>query len=134
MDVDDFGSGPARKNGARLTGAEAAPQGDREASPPRRRGPLAALRYADSGPRLRGGDDLLLCRLLPTVARRQRDQQAGAGLAVVAVPGADRPAMPLDDRPRDREAEAAVAAARSEERRVGKECVSTCRSRWAPYH
>ena len=32
----------------------------------------------------------------------------------------------------------AVAAAqgklRSEERRVGKECVSTCRSRWSPYH
>src|SRR3546814_13390191 len=23
---------------------------------------------------------------------------------------------------------------RSEERRVGKECVSTCRSRWPPYH
>src|SRR3546814_14791726 len=36
-------------------------------------------------------------------------------------------------------AEAAGAApapegARSEERRVGKECVSTCRSRWWPYH
>src|SRR3546814_8627830 len=35
---------------------------------------------------------------------------------------------------------AAVAAqefresGRSEERRVGKECVSTCRSRWSPYH
>src|SRR3546814_16126517 len=27
-----------------------------------------------------------------------------------------------------------AAAARSEERRVGKECVSTCRSRWSPYH
>src|SRR3546814_7446743 len=26
------------------------------------------------------------------------------------------------------------ADARSEERRVGKECVSTCRSRWSPYH
>src|SRR3546814_7549990 len=26
------------------------------------------------------------------------------------------------------------AAARSEERRVGKECVSTCRSRWSQYH
>src|SRR3546814_19355104 len=26
------------------------------------------------------------------------------------------------------------AKARSEERRVGKECVSTCRSRWSPYH
>src|SRR3546814_7786899 len=23
---------------------------------------------------------------------------------------------------------------RSEERRVGKQCVSTCRSRWSPYH
>src|SRR3546814_6873980 len=28
----------------------------------------------------------------------------------------------------------AARAARSEERRVGKECVSTCRSRWSPYH
>src|SRR3546814_17491205 len=28
----------------------------------------------------------------------------------------------------------AVAASRSEERRVGKECVSTCRSRWSPDH
>src|SRR3546814_4501859 len=27
-----------------------------------------------------------------------------------------------------------IAEARSEERRVGKECVSTCRSRWSPYH
>src|SRR3546814_20780100 len=26
------------------------------------------------------------------------------------------------------------ADSRSEERRVGKECVSTCRSRWSPYH
>src|SRR3546814_5712840 len=25
-------------------------------------------------------------------------------------------------------------SARSEERRVGKECASTCRSRWSPYH
>src|SRR3546814_15815077 len=28
----------------------------------------------------------------------------------------------------------AVKGPRSEERRVGKECVSTCRSRWSPYH
>src|SRR3546814_15956782 len=27
-----------------------------------------------------------------------------------------------------------LGGARSEERRVGKECVSTCRSRWSPYH
>src|SRR3546814_15248283 len=40
----------------------------------------------------------------------------------------------------DMEATDAVAVdaaddyARSEERRVGKECVSTCRSRWSPFH
>src|SRR3546814_19067868 len=27
-----------------------------------------------------------------------------------------------------------AAGPRSDERRVGKECVSTCRSRWSPYH
>src|SRR3546814_19697927 len=27
-----------------------------------------------------------------------------------------------------------LVSGRSEERRVGKECVSTCRSRWSPYH
>src|SRR3546814_14686791 len=27
-----------------------------------------------------------------------------------------------------------IGATRSEERRVGKECVSTCRSRWSPSH
>src|SRR3546814_17801946 len=30
--------------------------------------------------------------------------------------------------------EAYKAESRSEERRVGKECVSTCRSRWSPDH
>src|SRR3546814_7578328 len=30
--------------------------------------------------------------------------------------------------------EAPLMSRRSEERRVGKECVSTCRSRWSPYH
>src|SRR3546814_11909956 len=29
---------------------------------------------------------------------------------------------------------AELAVLRSEERRVGKECVSTCRSRWSQYH
>src|SRR3546814_14748378 len=31
-------------------------------------------------------------------------------------------------------ASAHMSVIRSEERRVGKECVSTCRSRWSPYH
>src|SRR3546814_2928519 len=30
--------------------------------------------------------------------------------------------------------DAGLPSVRSEERRVGKECVSTCRSRWSPYH
>ena len=30
--------------------------------------------------------------------------------------------------------DALMTSMRSEERRVGKECVSTCRSRWSPYH
>src|SRR3546814_16359441 len=32
------------------------------------------------------------------------------------------------------EAAGGVRYGKSEERRVGKECVSTCRSRWSPYH
>src|SRR3546814_4191229 len=35
---------------------------------------------------------------------------------------------------RARRVGAAVVGRRSEERRVGKECVSTCRSRWSPHH
>src|SRR3546814_16031346 len=34
----------------------------------------------------------------------------------------------------DRESAQHELAQRSEERRVGKECVCTCRSRWSPYH
>src|SRR3546814_7560234 len=49
---------------------------------------------------------------------------------------------PRDDRSEDQPMEAPVEEdvlelsdpVRSEERRVGKECVSTCRSRWSPYH
>src|SRR3546814_11394769 len=37
-------------------------------------------------------------------------------------------------RRRDHSVIVAHGAARSEERRVGQECVSTCRSRWWPYH
>src|SRR3546814_1365582 len=40
--------------------------------------------------------------------------------------GMHRLGFPLGDVP--------VLVDRSEERRGGKECVSTCRSRWSPYH
>src|SRR3546814_18357435 len=42
-------------------------------------------------------------------------------------PGAGSDAASLSTRAEKR-------GSRSAERRVGKECVSTCRSRWAPYH
>src|SRR3546814_11579608 len=34
----------------------------------------------------------------------------------------------------DESVEGLLVYCRSEERRVGKECVSTCSSRWSPYH
>src|SRR3546814_13433018 len=34
----------------------------------------------------------------------------------------------------DSDGQITLGMIRSEERRVGKECVSTCRSRWSPYH
>ena len=37
----------------------------------------------------------------------------------------------IDNAPEEKERGITI---RSEERRVGKECVSTCRSRWSPYH
>src|SRR3546814_4109080 len=44
----------------------------------------------------------------------------------LALPGSTGAPAPYESRD-------AFAEARSEERRVGKECVSTCRSRWSPY-
>src|SRR3546814_2324077 len=41
---------------------------------------------------------------------------------------------PAENRVQGRCALDAIALHRSEERRVGKACVSTCRSRWSPYH
>src|SRR3546814_18553706 len=56
---------------------------------------------------------------LPICGRPARASPAAAG----AAPG-----------PRIAPAAAGRAGARTGERRVGKVCVSTCRSRWSPYH
>src|SRR3546814_11531464 len=53
-----------------------------------------------------------------------------------AAPGS-RPELQVGDTVEvflDQMANAHSEAVRSEERRVGKECVSTCRFRWSPYH
>src|SRR3546814_12937815 len=85
---------------------------------------------------VRVGEALLKAGLLGQVARagedgvvvRERvsahilcDLREGLNGAVVAQAAAE-------------EEEAETGVERSEERRVGKECVSTCRSRWSPYH
>src|SRR3546814_11944959 len=48
--------------------------------------------------------------------------------------GLDNPNFITSDVRLARRASTLGAIRRSEERRVGKECVSTCRSRWSPYH
>src|SRR3546814_4260486 len=67
-------------------------------------------------------------RLLPLGIAGRSDQEIDTmfiAWGAVAVWALARPA---------RRAWLETLAARSEERRVGKECVSTCRSRWSPYH
>src|SRR3546814_11818219 len=46
----------------------------------------------------------------------------------------DLPLLDVDESSAEADEGDNDTAARSEERRVGKECVSTCRSRWSPDH
>src|SRR3546814_19257690 len=60
-----------------------------------------------------------------------RDPRGGESAQQCRASGGERAASRIDGAPNF----AAVSAAlRSEERRVGKECVSPCRSWWSPYH
>ena len=51
--------------------------------------------------------------------------EIGDGIAKITI---NRPEVRNAFRPQT------IIVIRSEERRVGKECVTTCRSRWSPYH
>src|SRR3546814_12983478 len=52
----------------------------------------------------------------------------------IVEPGLDMPPCAVEHRLVDQAPRLFDPLHRSEERRVGKECVSTCRSRWSPYH
>src|SRR3546814_15160697 len=65
------------------------------------------------------GDSCPGCRRLPLPQAPSRN----ADVRPAALYRAAAPALEQPDR----------GGGRSEERRVGKECVSTCRSRWSPY-
>src|SRR3546814_13777010 len=71
--------------------------------------------------------------------RAEPESKTGPALRLAA--GAERveagSSEPILDLFENREryvAQRAQVGGRSEERRVGTECVSTCRSRWSPYH
>src|SRR3546814_13812009 len=70
--------------------------------------------------------------------RRPRQRRSDRDFADVAgfAPAPRLPAPPGDQRRHRDDADEGVdrIETRSEERRVGKESVSTCSSRWAPYH
>src|SRR3546814_20032166 len=98
--------------------------------------------------------------MLKTVGKRPASNAGGCEMKRILVPllgdAGDRPALdmaavvarrhgahidamlfrrdPRDMIPLVGEGFNAAMIERSEERRVGKECVSTCRSRWSPYH
>ena len=96
---------------------------------------FAARRGSRRGTRLLLGARLVLGPRLGE-ARRRRHGVLRARLRLARV-GA-RQGNAVHDRPALRFRHAAVLArfeaARSEERRVGKECLDVCRSRWSPYH
>src|SRR3546814_3057983 len=84
---------------------------------------------------------LLLCFFFSSRRRHTRCALV-TGVQTCALPICGRPVVVAEivesvpcHRPGDVEfRQWADAEVRSEERRVGKECVSTCRSRWSPYH
>src|SRR3546814_17559669 len=83
-------------------------------------------------------DEIIGCRTSRLAAGRYTVEVSGRAYQPLraAVVLADVP-PPFEDLPDNAGAQTAVVVAlepRSEERRVGKECVSTCRSRWSPYH
>src|SRR3546814_17553354 len=59
---------------------------------------------------------------------------ADSGATVAVVAGCDKQKSAREQRADHGVASRRSHAERSEERRVGKECVSTCSSRWSPYH
>src|SRR3546814_16219463 len=83
-----------------------------------------------------GSDSALGIADRPPTGRRAADPEGQSPLEARSTgyrPGAS-PAASGPSAARLRGDDEGPPLSRSEERRVGKECVSTCRSRWSPYH
>src|SRR3546814_1522828 len=68
------------------------------------------------------GEKVLLFSYFRGTLDYLRERLEEVGIPALVVKGGDKKQALIDE------------FERSEERRVGKECVSTCRSRWSPYH
>src|SRR3546814_18808940 len=67
-------------------------------------------------------------------ARAKVNYRGGNGTAQLVANGSNGVPFRIAANARLKPNDYLVALKRSEERRVGKECVSTCRSRWSPFH
>src|SRR3546814_15143115 len=79
-----------------------------------------------------------LYRTLREWAEMVRDPLAWSEAKITEITASDHAASSETERNRLHYLNEAISStavvARSAARRVGKECVSTCRSRWSPYH
>src|SRR3546814_20579385 len=72
---------------------------------------------------------------LPGLIRQVYGTLAGIdGIAAASIAGPAEKLQPAVPIKKSVTPEFIICLERSEERRVGKECVSTCRYRWSPYH
>src|SRR3546814_14826633 len=96
-------------------------------------GPVAGLRTRPTRSRTpRAG--VATVAQVPQLTSRQWAIVGGVVAVIVVIIAAVALAGGGDDEPTERATTSTTTSTRSEERRVGKECVSTCRYRWSPYH
>src|SRR3546814_15136548 len=107
-----------------------APQHDPASRTARDLLPLAAVRWRIDDLR-RGAQQRHAIRL---DHRIQRERRTGLTLAPAAMAAMHEQRFRFEPVAHEAAITAAFDRERSEERRVGKECVSTCRSRWSQYH
>src|SRR3546814_12905358 len=87
---------------------------------------LTAAQYADGGAGRKCGHWGSAATSAVCFSRHASSRSARVASLLARMAAANRPALIAPGLP--------MARVRSEERRVGKECVSTCRSRWSPFH
>src|SRR3546814_16456802 len=82
------------------------------------------------------GDKIAVGGALVTLETDASASESSAAETAPATPAASQTKPAIGSTPASVASPALVNGndSRSEERRVGKECVSTCRSRWSPYH